>query len=153
MAKRKLSLEQRQTIRKEIRLFLTQKKRQADILRAVAKKYGITTITARWYYKSLVSPRKASTPKKAKGSRAISYTPRAQAENGASLRLVHQVQSLANRNFKRVLEAKKLIPKWQIYVKKEAALKKLESKVKSDLRAISTKASALHRKIRALTSN
>jgi hypothetical protein len=153
MAKRKLSPQQRETIRKEIRLSLNQKKKQADILRAVAKKYGITTITARWYYKSIVRPVKAPTPKKAKASRAISYTPRVQATNGASLRIVQQVVSLADRSFKRVLEAKKLIPKWQSYVKKEAALKKLESKVKSDLRAISTKASALHRRIQALTSN
>lgn len=146
MAKRKLSLQQRKTIRREIRQLIAQKKKQADILRAMADKYGIKTVTARWYYKSIVKTGKNQAVRRTSARGGVRLA------NGASLRLVHQVQSIADRNLKRVLEAKKLIPKWQLYVKKEAALKKLENKVRSDLRAASTMASELHRKIRALTS-
>jgi hypothetical protein len=153
MAKRKLSLKQRLYLRKDLRQLLAQKKKQADILRAIAKKYGITTISARWYYHSIVRPARPSPVQEAAVSgRTIEYRSQAHADNATSLRIVHEVQSIAEKNFKRFLEAKKLIPKWQIYVKKEAALRKLESKVRSDLRAVSNKASALHRKIRALTS-
>jgi hypothetical protein len=152
MAKRKLSLEQRQSVRQDVRQLVSQKKRQAEILRAVAKKYGITPVTARWYYNSIVRAVKPASARKAKRSRrALAYRPPPPA-GGTALRIVHQVQSIAEKNLRRVLEVKRLIPKWQSYVKKEAALRKLESKVKSDLRSISTKASALHRKIRALNS-
>ena len=154
MAKRKLSLQERNSIRKEIQQLISQKKKQADILRAMAKKYGIKPITARWYYQSVVGTAKGAFSRKSRVlRRAVGHRASNQPANGTSLRLINQVQSIADRNFKRVLEVKRLIPKWQVYVKKEAALRKLENRVKTNLRAISTKASELHRKIRALTSS
>ena len=154
MAKRKLSPQQRQTIRKEIRQHIARKEKQADILRTIAEKYGITTITARWYYKGIAQPTKQSrrTPKvtrkyKVRGRRRRTRL----AKDGAFSRLVQQVQSVADKSFKRALAVKKLIPKWQIYVKKEASLRKIEGKLKRQLRSVSAKAGALHRRIQALT--
>lgn len=155
MAKRKLSPQQRFTIRKDIRQFIAQKRIQADILRAIAAKYGITTITARWYFKSVVRPSKFSTrtPKSTRkyGARKSHRGTRIQPTNGVSLRLVHKLQSVAEKSLKRALEVKKLIPRWQVYVKKEASLRQIESRLRQELRAISSKASALHRRIQSLT--
>ena len=155
MGKRKLSLQQRQTIRKEIRQLITQKKKQSEILRAMAAKYHITPITARWYYKSLVRPGKQAPKAKLapRGGRKAVRRGRIHSTNGAALRIVQHVQTLADKSYKRVVEAKKLIPKWQVYVKKEASLRKLQGKVRSALRTIASKATALHRRIKALTSN
>ena len=154
MAKRKLSPQQRITIRKDIRQLVGQKKKQADILRAIAEKYGITTITARWNYKGIAQPAKGSR-RKPKATRKYA-TRRARRKtrisaNGASLKLVQQVQSVADKSLKRALEVKKLIPKWQVYVKKEASLRQIASKVYRQLRSISSKAGALRRRIQALT--
>jgi hypothetical protein len=154
MAKRKLSLQQRQSVRKDLRQLLARKLRQVDILRAIAKKYGITPITARWYYHSIVRPKRPASAGKAKSPRDMAHRPPQPAPE-TSLRVVYRVQSItehAEKDLKRVLEAKKLIPQWRVYVEKEAALKKLESKVKTDLREVSIKASRLQRRIRALTS-
>lgn len=154
MAKRKLSLQQRETIRKEIRQLASQKKKPADILRAMADKYHITTITARWYYKSVVRPgRPATKARPGRRPSRLARSPKFKAANGASLRIVQQVQTMADKNFKRVVEAKKLIPKWQVFVKKEALLRKEQVKVTFQLRQVALKASALQRRIRALTSS
>ena len=143
MAKRKLSLKQRQTIRQDIRKGLGEKKKQSELLKAMAKKYGISTITARWYLKSVVNPSpKRRTPRKSLLNRL----------KGASLKLVQQVQSTAKKTLKRALEVKKLIPKWQIYVRKEASLRKAESKLKKTLQVVTSKAEELHRRIRGLSS-
>lgn len=154
MAKRKLSPQQRLTIRKEIRQQIAQKKKQADILRTIAEKYGITTITARWYYKGIAKPAKQSRSKP-KATRKYAAPGRRRktriSSNGASLRLVQQVQSVADKSLKRALEVKKLIPKWQVYVRKEATLRQTESRLKRELRSVSSKAGALHRRIQALT--
>ena len=53
MAKRKLSESQRAAIRKELAELLRSSETKAAALQTVAKKYGITTITARWYAKTL----------------------------------------------------------------------------------------------------
>lgn len=156
LAKRKLSLEQRATVRKEIRQSLTKKKKPAEILRAVAAKYGVSIITARWYLKSVLRPGKPVSARKPKGrhqasGRQARRRTRVQPANGAAMRFVHQVQAIAEKSFKRVVEVKKLIPKWQVYVRKEASLRQLENRVKTQLRAISTKVAALHRRIQALT--
>jgi len=167
MAKRKLSPQQRETIRKEIRQYLAQKKRPSEILSAVAKKYGITTVTARWYLKSVRGPQSspaagargakaAKSPKKRitsrksrKASAPSNGHPKA---GGAVQRLVANVQAIAEETFSRAREAKKLIPQWRTYVSRELSLKKLEGKLRRELRLVSSKAQALHRKIRALTS-
>lgn len=154
MAKRKLSPQQRETIRKEIRQLASQKRKQAEIIRAMAEKYKVSPITARWYYKSVVRPgRPAAKPPTGRRPQKVSRSPKFKPVNGASLRIVQQVQTIADKNFKRVVEAKRLIPKWQIYVRKEASLRKQQDLVTSKLKQVALKASALQRRIRALTSS
>lgn len=53
MAKRKLSAEKRAELRQDLKKGKSGGKKIADLLREVAAKFGITTITARWYLKSL----------------------------------------------------------------------------------------------------
>ena len=150
MAKRKLSLQQRKSIREEIRRYVAQKKSTAEILNLLATKYRFTTATARWYYTSVVRPAAKPTRHVAKRvpRRSVIRT-----SIGAPLTAVRQLQSAAETHLKRVLEAKRLIPKWQGYVKRAAALRKLEKRVKSDLRTVSSHASVLRRRIRDLTSH
>ena len=121
----------------------------------MAAKYHVSPITARWYYISVVKPSKQVSKPKLVSRRARKGVRRGRihSPNGASLRIVQHVQTLADKSYKRVVEAKKLIPKWQLYVKKEVSLRKLEGKVRSALRTIASKATALHRRIKALTSN
>jgi hypothetical protein len=150
MAKRKLSLQQRKSIREEIRRHVAQKKGRAEILNGLAGKYGFTTATARWYYTSVVRPTARPAKQAAKrGTRRAAV----RTSVGAPLTAVRQLQSAAETHLKRLLEAKRLIPKWQGYVKRASALRKLEKRVKSDLRTASSQASALGRKIRDLTSH
>jgi hypothetical protein len=163
VAKRKLSPQQRETVRKEIRQYLAEKKKPADIQRTVAKKYGITTITARWYLKSVRNPQspsagraaparssKRASTKKTRKQRAQTngHTPR----SGAVHRLFANVQAIAHETFSRAHQLKKLVPQWRAYVSKEFSLRKLEARARRELRAISSKARALHRKIKKLTS-
>jgi hypothetical protein len=163
MAKRKLSPEQRITIRKEIRKYLSQKKKPADIQRVVAKKYGITTITARWYLKSVRSPQVSSSGRASSangtGQSAVKKTRKeTAARNGHPQhtsgvhRLIANIQAIADEAFSRGRQAKKLIPLWRGYVSKQLSLKKLESRVRRELHIVSSKAKALQRKIRKLTS-
>src|SRR5436190_11874597 len=118
MAKRKLSESQRASIRKELAVLLRTSKTKAEALRAVAKKYGITTITARWYATSLKGqPAPAAKPAKAAAPKAPA------ARNGTAApalstagRLVATVKAIAERTFSRARQAKALIPQWQACV-------------------------------------
>jgi len=162
MAKRKLSEPQRASIRKEISELLRAGKSKADTLRAVAKKYGITTITARWYLKSLKtaassngskpSPVKTKRPSAHKAKKASPGQNGHSRGNGAVLRLVASIKGVAEETFSRARQAKQLIPKWQAYVSKELSLRKLESKIRQELKAVSSKAEAMRRRIKALTT-
>ena len=66
MAKRKLSPEQRTEIRSDIKTAIESGQKQADVLRDVAKKYGISTVTAGWYLRAI---RAKDTEKKPKDGR------------------------------------------------------------------------------------
>jgi hypothetical protein len=171
MAKRKLSESQRVSIRKELGALLRTSKTKAEALRTVAKKYGITTITARWYAKSLKGPSAAVTkspkPQAPAARPAKVATPKPQASTapnapaarngmaaaalGAAGRIVASVKAIAERSFSRARQAKALIPQWQAYVSKQLSLRKAEKKVREELRAITGKAQALERRIKDLT--
>ena len=164
MAKRKLSPEQRVTVRKEIRQYLGQKKKPSEIQKLVAKKYGITTITARWYLKSVKGPQvsaagRSTAPKVSKQTAATKIRKQHVPQNGHPQaggtvhRLIANIQAIAEKTYSRSRRAKKLIPQWRVYLSKELTLKKLESRVRRQLRVVSSKAQALHRKIRELTSH
>src|SRR6185295_13868467 len=96
MAKRKLSLKKRQSVRKDISRLISHGKKQADILRKIATKYGIKPITARWYYKDLAKPGKKPSRLKidtSKTPRPKIRQSRLQPSNRA-MRIVHQIQTI-----------------------------------------------------------
>lgn len=163
MAKRKLSPSQRAAIRKELAELLKTAKTQAEALRTVAKKYNITTITARWYAKSLKGA--ARPGGKAAKAGATGKAPAARRAPKASVQrnghaagaggvqaLVAGITDAAERALARARRAQKLVPQWQIYVKKELSLRKLEKKVRANLRAAARKAKVLGRKIKELAA-
>ena len=169
MAKRKLSESQRTAIRQELSKLLRTANTKAEALRTVAKKYGITTITARWYAKTLngaTAPRKPKAPKvrptpaaKKRDVAAPSKARRpAASRNGHSMlggavqRIVAGALATAEKAFTRARQAKDLIPRWQVYVRKESSLRKVERQVRQELEAVAKKARALHERIKALTS-
>ena len=173
MAKRKLSQSQRAAIRKELAALLRTAKTKAEALRAVAKKYGITTITARWYAKTLggaPAPRgRTSAPKGkaavvAKPARAkrASAAPKGRistvsrnghsAGNGALGKVVAGIRATAHKAFERARLAKQLLPEWQVYIKKELSLRNVERKVRQELETVAKKARKMQEKIRSLTS-
>lgn len=168
MAKRKLSESQRKAIRLELATLLRTAKTKAEAFRTVAKKYGITTITARWYAKSLKgAPAKAKAPKAAapapaakKPAPAAPAKARASAAarnghtgvTGALGKLVAGVQATAEKAIARARQAKGLLPRWHVYVKKEHSLRKIERRVRQELQAVARKARALEEKIKGLTS-
>jgi len=170
MAKRKLSESQREAIRKELKELLRTAKTKAEALRVVAKKYGITTITARWYAKTLKgltrpAPRPAAStttapaskmaapavrktaPRKQKASRNAHRGP-----TGVLEKLVAGARATAAQVFARAKLAKQLLPKWQGYVRKETSLRNVERKVRQELRIVARKARALQARIKSLTS-
>jgi hypothetical protein len=138
MAKRKLSSEQRAELRSDLKKAIGGERKTADVLRDVAKKYGITTITARWYLKSI-----DGRPRKARGAKRGRKPGRPVGGDAGLLRLVEEQA----RNAK---EARKLVPKWQRLVTREASLRQLASRVQRKLSATSQRAVALRKRIDAL---
>ena len=137
MAKRKLSSEQRAELRAELKKAIGSGQKTADVLRDVAKKYGITTITARWYLKSIGgAPRKGRRPGRKPGRPA----------GGGDAGLLKLVEE-RDRSAK---EARKLVPRWQRLVVREASLRQLAGRLQRKLDAISRRAVALRKRIDVL---
>lgn len=149
MAKRKLTAPQRLAIRKDLAELLRKGKSKAETLSTVAKKYGVTTVTARWYLKTTkgLSP----APAARKQRKALASSNGYGLGNGAA-RLVATVQAIADKAFTRASLAKKLIPRWQLYVRKEVNLRKVERAVRQQLESVARKVKTLHRQIRKLTT-
>jgi len=129
MAKRKLSPEKRAQLRVELKKAVDGGKKVADVLRDVAAKYGITTITARWYLHSLggKSKRKPGRPAGTSGSAGFLKDVMARTENAKA--------------------AGKLIPRWQALVDKESALRRQALKMGRRLEAVAEKARKLRSRI------
>jgi hypothetical protein len=144
MAKRKLSPEQRIALRAELKKSIGGEQKTADVLRAVAKKYGITTITARWYLNSVDGIKKAG--RRGPGRPPGRKPGRPAGTNGSSSSLIKAVNIQAdNAN-----AAKKLVPRWQALVEKESALRLQVTKLSRRLEATSQKATKLRSMISQL---
>jgi hypothetical protein len=139
MAKRKLSSDQRAELRSDLKKGAASGQKTADLLREVAKKYGITTITARWYLKSLDGRAKG------RGARR-GRRPGRPPGSGSATTLVKLVEA-QSRNAQ---EARRLVPRWQKLVSREAELRRQASRVERKLAATSKRAGALRRRIDAL---
>ncbi|HEX7896799.1 MAG TPA: hypothetical protein VF950_03515 [Planctomycetota bacterium] len=141
MAKRKLSSEQRAELRAELKKAIGSGQKTADVLRDVAKKYGITTITARWYLKSI-----GGAPRKARGGAKRGRKPGRPSGDGDLLKLVEEQARSAK-------EARKLVPRWQRLVTREASLRQLAARVQRKLDTTSRKAVALRKRIDVLVGS
>ncbi len=142
MAKRKLSAEKRAELRAELKKAVGGGKKVADVLREVSAKYGITTITARWYLKSLdgkSQKKKSGRPKGRKAGRPAGT-------NGNASGFLKAVKA-RTENAK---AAGKLIPRWQALVDKESALRRQANQLSRRLEAVSEKAGKLRSRISAL---
>jgi hypothetical protein len=150
MAKRKLSSEQRVSLREDLKKGIAAKKKVADLLREVAKKYGITTITARWYLKSIDGAPKRKPKSKAKSGRGPGRPPgRRPGRPLGSVSvsgLVKQVEDQAAKS----REASKIVPRWQTLVDRETVLRRKLLKVEARLEATSAKAGKLRSQIEEL---
>lgn len=137
MAKRKLSSEQRAELRAELKKAIGAGRKTADVLRDVAKNYGITTITARWYLKSIDGVKGARGRRGRKPGR-----PPGTGDSGL-LRLVEERHRDAR-------EARKLVPRWQKLVSRETLLRRQAGRVRRRLDATRRRALALRKRIDAL---
>ena len=66
--------------------------------------------------------------------------------------MIASVAAVAERTLSRAREAQKLVPQWQLYVKKQLSLRKIERKAREALRSAARKAQALERRIKELTA-
>lgn len=149
MAKRKLSAEQRAELRADLKKSIGGDEKTADVLRRVAKKYGITTITARWYLKSI-----GGTPKLRAGKRGPGRPPgrkpgRPAGSNGNPSDYLKTI-SARTEVAKAAKAAGKIIPRWQALLDKESGLRRLALRIERKLEATSQKASELRNRIKEL---
>jgi hypothetical protein len=144
MAKRKLSPEKRAELRAYLKKSIGGEQKTADVLREVAKKYGITTITARWYLKSVDGSKKAG--RRGPGRPRGRKPGRPAGSNGSISGFIKKIQAQAeNAN-----EANKLVPRWQALVDKESSLRRHALKLERSLDITAKKASQLRRRINDL---
>lgn len=136
MAKRKLSSEQRAELRADLKKAVGGDRKTADVLRDVAKKYGITTITARWYLNSLDGVKRGKRGRK----------PGRPAGGNGDAGLLKLVEEQARS----AQEARRLVPRWRKLVVREAELRRLANRVQRKLDATSRRAVVLRRRIDAL---
>lgn len=135
MAKRKLSSEQRAELRADLKKAAGGDRKTADVLRDVAKKYGITTITARWYLNSLDGVKRGKRGRK----------PGRPSGNGDAglLKLVEEQARSAQ-------EARRLVPRWRKLVVRESELRRQANSVQRKLDATRRRAVALRKRIDVL---
>ncbi|HYF01545.1 MAG TPA: hypothetical protein VEJ18_21665 [Planctomycetota bacterium] len=157
MAKRKLSSEQRTELRQEMSKALAAGQKPADILNETAKKYGITTITARWYLKSLDGGKSAGRGRKRRGpgrppgsGARRGRRPGRRAGGTAGDGLAGALASARAASVKQAKAAQKLFARWQGILAKQGSLRKIERTVKRQLARLSRQAKAVGRRISRL---
>lgn len=152
MAKRKLSAEQRAEIRDVLKKAVESGRKTSEVLQEVSEKYGITTITARWYLNSLNGkPKRVGRPKGKPGrkpgrrGRKLGRPP----GSGDVSRLTKFVEEQATRAKK----AQRLMTRWQAAATREAALQRQAAKVQRQADAASRKVASLRKRLNALVGS
>ena len=140
MARKKLSASQREAIRKEILKRLAAGSSRTAVSRDLSKKYGVSTVTIRWYIKSLKGtapvPQGASLPPV--GSRR-------------AMRLLDIVKNVSEEGLTRALAAKKLFVQLQKKLAETERLRRAEKEVQRSLQLITASARQLEKKLHKLT--
>ena len=143
MAKKKLSGPQRAAIKKEILKRLAAGQSRSSIGRLLARKYGVSTVTIRWYIKSLKgnapAPLPAPLPVVAIG------------RSRQSMKLLDIVKNVSEEGLTRALAAKKLFVQLQAKLAESQKLRQAERDVRRSLEIIMASAKRLEKKLQKLT--
>ena len=139
MAKKKLSAAQRISIRKEILKRLAAGESRSSVGRQLARKYGVSTVTIRWYIKSL------------KGSAPVP-APAAAGSSPRSIRLLDIVKNVSEEGLARAIQARKLFVQLQKTLAEGERLRRTERKVRQSLQVIMANAKRLEDRLHRLTA-
>jgi len=139
MARKKLSDAQRVAIRKDILKRLGAGASRTSTSRELARKYGVTTVTIRWYIKSLKGP--------ATG-RPLPFPPRG---TRSPLRLLDIVRSVSADGLERALAAKKLFLELQAKLEESERLRRTEQEIRKSRETLLASARKLEEKLHRLT--
>lgn len=135
MARKKLSDAQRIAIRKEIAKRLGAGESRSSVGRLLARKYGVSTVTIRWYIKSL---RGAAAPRNGRGSGPI--------------RLLDLVKHVSEDGLNRALAAKKLFLELQAKLRESERLRRAEDELRKSRESLLASARRLEAKLQRLTA-
>lgn len=150
MAKRKLSDDQRLSLRRDIAAKLSAGVPRTTIVKGLSSKYKISPISMRWYLRTQPTSGAAKPGASQTAPPAAGGTPLRKPDAGLTAALgcgtsgsAHHGKSLVDilnevtpKKLKRILEAKKLIPKLAVHRRQESKLKGqiqlLEKKLESE---------------------
>ncbi len=165
MAKKKLSVEQREELRQELAASIKAGKSVVESVTAVAGKYGLSTVTVRWYLAKLGivpkgkrgRPAGSKTAKrgpgrpKGSGQKRGPGRPKGSGPNGTlTAGMVAAVQSKAAAAIKNGRAAQKLMPRWEKLVAQEQELRRQAAALARRLAGVAAQARALGAKVQAL---
>jgi hypothetical protein len=162
MPKAKLSSEQREAIRAELKERLQRKEPRDEVVKSVGEKFKLTANAVRWYIAGLngrpkrkrkVSPRRSTKSRRKKGERKAKSTRRGQP---ALLRIARVLSPKQLKNLSRV---QRLLPKHEALQQKGreleqelAALRRTETRLRRTYRRVTAQARKVGRKLQRLTS-
>ncbi len=135
MARKKLSDAQRVAVRKEIAKRLGDGESRSSVGRLLARKYGVSTVTIRWYIKSLKG---SAAPRNGSGSGPI--------------RLLDLVKHVSEDGLSRALAAKKLFLELQAKLRESERLRRAEDELRRSRESLLASARRLEAKLQRLTA-
>ena len=140
MARKKLSESQRTAIRKEILKRLAAGASRTSVSRDLSKRYRVSTVTIRWYIKTL------------KGTAGAARTASAPiAASARAMKLLDIVKNVSEDGLTRALAAKKLFVQLQQKLAETERLRRAEREVQRSLQLITASARQLEKKLHKLT--
>jgi hypothetical protein len=140
MARKKLSPSQREAIRKEILKRLRTGASRTAVSRELSEKYHVSTVTIRWYIKSLKGT-----------SVATRTTPVSLSGSSRAMKLLDIVKNVSEEGLARALAAKKLFVQLQQKLAETERLRRAEREVQRSLQLIAASARQLEKKLYKLT--
>ena len=161
MAKRKLSEKDRAALRRMLKRGIAKRIPQSELLKAVAKKYGISTETARWYLKSLKMGKTAKRkPGRARrqGVRPKRRKRRANRKSTSNVpALIKKAQATARDRAREAATLKRLLPEYTQVRRNQEKLRdrlqevrQLERAVSGSLRQANKRAKKIEAQLRGL---
>lgn len=121
MARKKLSESQRAAIRKEIRRRLDAGASKTSVGRDLSRKYGVSTVTIRWYVKSI------------QGDAVLP------ARSRTTMRILDIVRNVSEEGLARALAARKLFVQLQAKLAESEKLRRTRERVDASARKLEKK--------------